>query len=76
MIANREQEIVLLSESGMSIANIARRMGLAESYVRGCVTYLCSGLGIDRSHERAMAAGSQALLAAITSARVQPGVPA
>lgn len=78
MITSREQQIVMLSESGMSIDRIARQMNLAPAYVRGRVSYLCSGLGIDHSAHKAMAEGSERLRAAIEQARAnaRPGAQA
>ncbi|MED5546166.1 MAG: hypothetical protein VYD90_13030 [Pseudomonadota bacterium] len=70
MITPREQRIVDLFEAGLSQKAIAERMGLAESYVRGRVAYLCSNLGPDVRHALAMRQGSQALLDRIEQARM------
>lgn len=69
MITNREQQIVDMRDEGLTIDEIAAKLDLAPSYVRGRIGYLCSNLGLDRNHEKMMARGSQALLAAIECAR-------
>lgn len=69
MITRREQQIIDRWEAGLSVRTIAKQLGLAETYVKHTVAYLCTGLGIDRKAERQMVKGSRQLLTAIEKLR-------
>lgn len=66
MISPREQQILDRADAGTPAEAIAEELDLALSYVRQVIGFF-SGDPLGR-HERAMKAGSQALLRAVTAA--------
>jgi len=68
-VTAREMEIIAMWESDHTVEQIADELGVRADYVRYRVQDLCINLGPDRGHEKAMIAGSRALLSAIELAR-------
>lgn len=68
-VSNREQEIIDRHEAGRSVEAIAKELDLGVDYVRYRIADLCLNTGPNGQHERAMRAGSRALLKAIQQAR-------
>lgn len=69
MITPREQMMIEKHDAGKTPAQIAGEMGISVSYVQERLWRLCSNLGPDVRHAKAMENGSRALLRAIRFAR-------
>lgn len=69
MTAPRDLEILRHFETGKRPKQIAEKLNLSPRHVRLRLSDLACGSGRNIRHENAMAAGSQALQAAIENAR-------
>lgn len=67
-VTPREQQVLDLHEDGIDPATIAARLGLAENYVRGRISYLSGVDDYGPRHRMAMATGSAQLLQALRAA--------
>ena len=68
-ITMREQNILDLDEGGLTIAQIAARLGLSTAYVSRIVNVLGRNNGPDAAYERAMRHSSEMFLRAIERER-------